>query len=357
LVRRIPGTPAGEAQFYVLQRAFDPELTFASAIRKDLLAIAAVALILALVAGWLFSSQILGPIRRLVRGAREMQAGNYDVPLDVRRQDELGYLARQFTDMRQRERAYVEGLEQATRLKSEFIHLASHELRTPISVIAGFLDLLADPNAGALSPAQQRMVDSMRQHLGRLTRVAENATQIAEVHSERIELDRQPTALSRLVSHAIGVARAGSSGREVRIENETDPDAGAVSVDVQRLSEAIANMISNGIRFTPDGGCVRISAWLEAGELLVAVADNGDGIAPEQLEALRSHGHAVHDAQHHRSSTTLEHGSHGLGLGLPLARGIIEAHGGTLRIESELGRGSVFTIVIPVADQELRAAA
>jgi len=356
LVRNIPQTPRADAQFYVLQRSFDPEVTFANAMRRDLLALAAMALILAIVGGLLLSSQILAPIHRLVRGAREMQTGNYDHPLDVKRGDELGYLARQFVDMRQRERAYVGSLEQATRLKSEFIHIASHELRTPISVISGFLDVLADPQTPLAADKHQRIIAAMRDHLGRLTRVAENATQIAEVQSERIALDVQPNLLGRLVSTALAMARASSTGRQVRLESEIEDASIMVPVDAQRMGQALLSLVSNGVRFTPDGGCVRVRASIVKDELHLAVADEGDGIAPEALEVLRTHGHGSHAVNHHRSGAGLEHGSHGLGLGLPLTRGIVEAHGGELRIESEVGHGSVFTIVLPLG-KSARAAA
>ena len=356
LVRRIPGTPRNGTQFYVLQRSFDPEVSFANAMRRDLLAIAAVALILALVGGWLLSSQILGPIHRLVRGAREMQAGNYDHPLDVHRRDELGYLAKQFSDMRQREQAYVGSLEQATRLKSEFIHIASHELRTPISVIHGCLDLLSNPKAGALTPQQHKLLDAMRDHLGRLTRVAESATQIAELKSERIALDIQPQPLGAVIRAALSLSRAAGAGRAVRIESELDDDKRQIAVDAGRMSQAIMHLVGNGVRFTPDGGCVRVRAGVAGDTLRIAVIDEGDGIPAEQLAALRSHGNATQDSQHHRSASGLEHGSHGLGLGLPLARGIVEAHGGELQIESVLGKGSVFTILLPLEAQERAAA-
>lgn len=356
IIRHIPDTPRSEAQFYVLQRSFDPEVTFANTIRRDLLAIAAAALILAVLGGLLLGAQILIPIHRLVRGAREMQAGNYDHPLDVRRGDELGYLARQFSDMRQRERAYVGSLEQATRLKSEFIHIASHELRTPISVISGYLDVLAAPESGIVTDKHRRMVDAMRDHLGRLTRVAEHATQIAEVQSERITLDIQLTPLGRLVTTTLGMARASSTGREVRFESEVADSALMVPLDPQRMGEALLNLVTNGVRFTPDGGRVLIRAWVVDEALHIAVEDEGTGIAPDALATLRSHGLSAHEAQHHHSATGLEHGSHGLGLGLPLTRGIVEAHGGELHIESELGRGSVFTVVLPLAESARAAA-
>lgn len=350
LIRNIPDTPRREAQFYVLQRSFDPEVTFANTIRRDLLALAAVAVILALVGGWLLSSQILGPIHRLVHGAREMQAGNYDHPLDVRRGDELGYLAQQFADMRQRERAYVGSLEQATRLKSEFIHVASHELRTPISVISGYLDVLASMPAGAGTEQHAHMVAAMREHLARLTKVAESATQVAEVESKRIQLDIHEVSLHALLVNAIAQARAATAGRSVRIQSEIADPTESVAVDPVQLSQAITQLIENGVRFSPDGSLVVVRATVAKSGLEVAVIDHGEGLSAERVEQLRRAQVAVADSEPVAPHSGNERGPRGLGLGLPLARGIVEAHGGELRIVSEWGRGSTFTLWVPQAD-------
>lgn len=357
LVRRLPGTPAHAAQFYVLQRSFDPEAVFQRAIRNDLLAIAAVALMLAIATSLVFSEQILLPLQRLVRGAVEMEAGNYDHPIGVTRDDELGFLADQFGRMRTREQAYVRSLEQATRLKSEFISIASHELRTPISVLTGYRDLLAEGSLGPLSDKQARVVDSMREYLDRLGRVAEDAAMVAEMRNERLSLDRQPSPVRAILQLAVDSARAAATGRDVSVQAALETADDVVTVDGQALVQALSHLITNGIRFTPDGGRVDVSAVVRDGTLAITVADTGVGMSEGNVEMLRAHGTAERDAAHHRSAVGLEFNSGGLGLGFSLARGIVAAHGGTIEIESRTGQGSTFTVLIPVGEPELRAAA
>lgn len=359
LVRRIPGTSASAMQFYVLQRAFDPEALFQRTIHNDLLALAAVALMLAIATSFVFSEQILLPLQKLVRGAKEMEAGNYEHPIDVRRDDELGYLAEQFTRMRAREQAYVRSLEQATRLKSEFISIASHELRTPISVLAGYRDLLAEGSLGPLGPRQAKVVESMREYLDRLGRVAEDAAMVAEMRNERLSLDRRPVPIRSIVSLAVESAQAAAAGRSVRVETRMEMPDEPVNVDHQALVQALTHLITNGIRFTPDGGRVDVRAAIRDGELMIFVSDTGVGMSEGNVESLRAHGAAERDAAHHRSAVGLEFGSGGLGLGFSLARGIVAAHGGRIEIESRPGQGSTFTIVLPVreAGEELREAA
>lgn len=357
LVRRIPGTSARASQFYVLQRAFDPELLFQRTMRNDLMALAAVALILAIATSFVFGEQVVSPLQKLVRGAREMEAGNYDHPLDVRRHDEIGYLADQFTRMRAREQAYVKSLERATRLKGEFISIASHELRTPISVLAGYRDLLAEGSLGPLSPKQSKVVESMREYLERLGRVAEDAAMVAEMRDDRLSLDRRPSPVAAILQLAADAARSAAAGRRVAISTAIDGPEGNVNVDSQALVQALTHLVTNGIRFTPDGGRVDVRAALGEGTLTITIADTGVGMEPHAVESLRAHGAAERDAAHHRSAVGLEFGSGGLGLGFSLARGIVAAHGGHIDIDSRPGEGSTFTVVIPVDEAGLRAAA
>lgn len=359
LVRRIPGTSANAMQFYVLQRAFDPEAAFQHAIRNDLIALAAVALILAIATSLLFSEQILRPLQKLVAGAQEMESGNYDHPIEVRQDDELGYLAEQFTRMRAREQAYVKSLEQATRLKSEFISIASHELRTPISVLAGYRDLLAEGSLGDLSPKQAKVVESMREYLDRLGRVAEDAAMVAEMRNERLSLDRRPVPVRSIVQLAVEAAQQAAAGRSVRVSTALDSPDEQVNVDHQAMVQALTHLITNGIRFTPDGGRVDVRTAFRDGFLRIVVTDTGVGMTEGNVESLRAHGAAARDAAHHRSAVGLEFGSGGLGLGFSLARGIVAAHGGRIEIESRTGEGSTFTVILPVGgeEEELQAAA
>ena len=117
--------------------------------------------------------------------------------------------------------------------------------------------------------------------------------------------------------------------------------------DRPHLSEALVNLIKNGLRFTPDGGHVEVRAVREGEELVISVRDTGIGIEPGRLIDLLERPFAARDANHHHSSRQLEFNSRGFGLGLPIARGIVEAHGGKLSVESSVGNGSTFTIRLP----------
>ncbi len=348
VVRRLPGSAEGTRQYYVMQRSFDPETSFQSRMRRDLLVLAAIALLAALVTGLLFSEQVLRPVQHLVRGAQEMEHGNYDHPLDVRANDELGYLATRFDEMRRRERAYLGSLEQATRLKSRFLSVASHELRTPISVLIGYHDVFVGGGLGPLTPNQRQALDTMRTHLTRLTRLAEDAARFARVKGERVVLDLQPHDVGALLRGAVGAGLAAGTGRTVSVEIDCPRIEEKVEADAESLEQALFQLITNGIRFTPDGGRVIVRARERAGRLRIEVQDTGVGIEPDRLEAVLADGFTPGDPLKHRSSAGLDFDAPGLGLGLPIASAIIEAHGGTLSAESRPGEGSTFVVELPM---------
>jgi signal transduction histidine kinase len=356
VVRRIPGSDSPQPQMYVMQRAYDPETRFLQQMQQDMILLAAIALITALITGLMLSEKITRPISQLVHGAQEMQRGNYTFPVQVKSSDEIGYLAERFMEMRQREQVYVSSLEEAAKLKSEFISIASHELRTPISVIKGYRDLLEEGKLGPIEPRQKQALETIRGCLAQLTRIAEHATQIAQVRSERLELAIEEQAIGPLLDVAVGTAQAAAPNRRVKLEVQVDGKLDA-QVDGPRLTQAVTHLVSNGIRFTPDDGSVVVRAYASEEMLHIEVKDDGPGIPEESIPRIFDDGHAVRSSTNHHSSDSLEFNSGGLGLGLGITRGIVEAHGGTISVESEPGKGSRFEIRIPLHVERSESAA
>jgi signal transduction histidine kinase len=287
-----------------------------------------------------------------------MQLGNYSHPVRVRSRDEIGFLAERFNEMRHREQVYVNSLEEATRLKSEFITVASHELRTPISVIHGYRDLLEGGSLGPVLPPQQQALDAIKGCLEKLTSIAEQATLVAQVQGERLEIDVRTQPAGPVIERAIGAAQAASPGRKVRIDTRVVEPPEAFAFDGNLLAQALTNLISNGIRFTPDGGAVAIDAREHEAQLEIHVTDEGPGIPDDRVAHIFEHGYSNNDLLHHHSSGELEFNSRGLGFGLGITRGIIEAHGGTVSVSNRIEGGSRFQVRIPRvrAGEQRRAA-
>jgi len=353
LVRRIPGAGDDGAQLYVMQRSFDPETSFQHLMRRDLMALAAIAVLAALITGWLLSNQIVGPLQALVRGARAMEAGDYSQPLHVHHRDEIGYLVERFIAMRKREQAYVASLEQTARLKSEFLSLASSELRSPISSLAGYRDLLASGTFGPVTPEQRAALDSMSEFIGRLTGIAEEATRMAQLRGERLRLELQRCELEPVVQAGVGAAIAMGRQRPVKVDLACEGFATPIDADETALSHAVTHLVTNAIRFTADGGQVEVRVLEHDGLARIEVCDHGTGIAAERLSALLAHGAPTGTSLHHESSAGLEYLSTGLGLGLPVTVAIVEAHGGRLTASSREGHGSTFVIELPIARGEV----
>jgi hypothetical protein len=285
-----------------------------------------------------------------------MERGNYDFPLAIRSRDEIGFLARRFEEMRQHERDYVSSLEEVARLKGEFLDVASHELRTPISIIKGYHELFAAEVLGPLTAPQREALEAIGQGLEGLGRIAEDATWMAQLEGERPMLEETDHDVTRVLESAVKAATGGARDRAVAVSIAVAPELGFARLDGARMSQAIASLVRNGIRFTPDGGAVEVAAWREEEDLVIEVRDNGIGIAAEEQRHLFNRPVVLRDSMHHHSSSSLEFKSAGLGLGLGIARAIVEAHGGSIGVRSEQGAGSTFTIRVPYQSGEGAAA-
>ena len=346
VAREIHSSSPGSGQYYAIQRSLEGETAFLGPMRLALIEIGLLALVVSLSVGYLIARGITAPVRALVRGAEEMERGNYDFPLAPRTGDEIGYLTLRFGDMRQRQRSYVKSLEEVARLKGDFIDVASHELRTPLSVIRGFLELLGGERLGPVTAGQKDAITAMEGGVLALTRVAENASRLAQVESDRLVLALGEHDVRQILDEAARRARETGSGRAVTIHTHAH-EAGTATVDGPRLVEAVYQLVCNGVRFTPDGGSVDVEATREGEDLVIRVRDAGVGIPADRLEQLLDRSLMLRGARHHHSSTTLEFNSAGLGLGIPIARAVADAHGGALAAEAAESRGTVFTLRIP----------
>ena len=347
LVRPIPRSNPDKPHFYVMQRSLEAEAGFLPTMQSLLVQLGLLAIVAAILGGIAVAQRITAPIQRLVRGADEMERGDYQYPLDIHSRDEIGHLAQRFQRMRQREQVYVESLQEVARIKSEFINVASHELRTPISIIQGFHDLLASEGLGPVNPAQVKALEAIQSSLFSLTRVAEDATKMSQIEGERLVLSVEDHDVGSVLKKGVADAITDARKRELDVSIEVEPDLPPARMDGMRIAQAITQLVRNSIRFTPDGGLVEVGAWREENLLVIRVRDTGIGIPEEKCRDLFDRSFMVRDSLHHHSSSALEFKSSGLGLGLGIVRGILEAHGGAITVESRLARGTTFTIRLP----------
>jgi signal transduction histidine kinase/CHASE1-domain containing sensor protein len=239
------------------------------------------------------------------------------------------------------ERTAREVAEESNRLKDEFLATVSHELRTPLTAILGWARLLED---GALDPEMtQQAVDTIWRNAKAQAQIVDDILDVSRIITGNLYIDLHPIEVTPVVQNAINVVRPTAEAKGIRIETQIDPAPAMVSGDANRLQQVIWNMLSNAVKFTNSGGRVLVNVSLANRAVEISVTDTGQGIAREFLPY-------VFDRFSQADSTTTRHHG-GLGLGLAIARHLVEIHGGTIRAQSRgEGEGATFTITLPLVD-------
>jgi two-component system cell cycle sensor histidine kinase PleC len=231
--------------------------------------------------------------------------------------------------------------ELASKVKSEFIANMSHELRTPLNAIIGFSKLLSEQDQRDLSGKEVAdYANLIHDAAGHLLAVINNILDISKIQSGKCLMDPLEVNLGEVLSASASSFRLMAENGGVLLEERIDPALPSIAGDGVRLRQVFTNLISNALKFTRDGGMVEVSADAEGDTVLVAVRDTGVGMTPEEVAvALTPFGQV--DASHARWRE-------GTGLGLPIARALVQLHGGELSIKSEKGRGTSVEVRFPI---------
>jgi signal transduction histidine kinase len=223
------------------------------------------------------------------------------------------------------------------RLRDAFVAAVSHELRTPLTSISGFLELLGDEE-DSLPLTGRTYLTAARRGTARLQRIVEDLLLVGQIEADRLELYTEPVDLAELVAAA--VEDAGAAAAEERVAITLDSDGSLpLEADAARLRQVLDNLLSNAIKYTPAGGAVSVTTSDSKGQRCVEVADNGIGIPHDELGQLFS--------RFYRASTATRRAIPGTGLGLVIARAIVESHGGNISLESREGEGTRVTVTLP----------
>jgi signal transduction histidine kinase len=344
----VSGLEMGGQLSYVLLRSLDQETAMVRRIGADLLWVGAVAAVLALLLGLGIAAGVTRPIRRLVQAANEMRVGNYDFPLNVRSRDEMGVLAADFEAMRATQRSEIQRLGEIDRMKSNFIAIASHEIVTPVTMIKAYAEMMGGGALGPVTDNQREGLAAIGRGTATLTRLARDLTDMSLLDKDQLPAKFEPSDLGEILEEVAVQVSPFVTQRNQQISIGVETGLVHPRVDRDYLSQAILNVVMNSVRFTPDGGSIDLSTRRVPEGAEIVVTDTGIGIPKEDQEKIFAKLVELKDINLH-SSGTAEFNSSGLGLGLSIARGIVEAHGGTIRVESEVGKGSTFRIHLPFA--------
>jgi signal transduction histidine kinase len=246
-------------------------------------------------------------------------------------------------------RAKMAELERMNKMKAEFISIAAHELRTPLTSIVGYLDMMHEGKFGKLLPTMEKPMLSLRRNAQRLKRLVDEMLDVSRIEAGRMVLRRYPCELGDIVHAVVDELRPLAEAKEQTLE-ETIEDRAQIDADGDKIHQVASNLVANAIRYTPEGG--HISATVDippetdypGSWARLRVRDNGIGIPAGSHARIFEPFSDVHSAKHHTSS-----GPDSAGLGLYIARGLVDLHGGLITVESDEGEYTQFTVLLPTA--------
>lgn len=315
-------------------RVSDASEETAAAERTAILALIGALLLAGLITVWLVRS-ISRPVYALEAGMHAVATGDFShqLHMPVGRPDEFGRLSNSFESMATR-------LAQLDRMKAEFVSVASHELKTPINVILGYVELLQDGIYGPLTQQQREICETVAVQARNLTRLVRRLLDVSRFEAGGARLECRQVNLSRFLdalhaSFSVLAMQRGVRFDVVRAEGLPSE----VRWDEDRMNEVVGNLLSNAFKFTPRGGSVQLMAAPLDGAVELRVVDTGAGIPPDQLPRIFQ--------KFFQADNQSKASGKGTGLGLAIAKEIVEAHGGSISAESTVGEGTTFTIIIP----------
>ena len=290
------------------------------------------AVLVAITVSVFFSRTIIAPLRAMMSASHRIADGRYDERVSVNGSDELAQLAERFNRMAER-------LDQTESMRRQLIGDVSHELRTPLTAIGGYMEGLID---GVL-PATDETYDQVRMEARRLSRLVDDLQELSRVESGSYRLDIHPVQISTLVATIVRRLAPQYADKQVKLQIDIPGNLPEVLADEDRITQVITNLLANALTYTQLGGEVTISSAAPVGhDLLVTVADTGIGITPDNAAHIFDRFYRV-DKSRSRS-----HGG-GSGIGLTIAKAIVEAHHGRIWVESAgEDQGSRFSFSLPI---------
>jgi GAF domain-containing protein len=232
-------------------------------------------------------------------------------------------------------------LEAASRHKSEFLANMSHELRTPLNAIIGFSEVLLERMFGEVNEKQNEYLQDILSSGRHLLSLINEILDLSKVEAGRMELELSAFDLPQTLENALTLVRERATKHGIALDLKVDERLGPFVGDERKIRQVLLNLLSNAVKFTPEGGRVTLAAAPADGAVQIAVTDSGIGIAPEDQAAIFEEFRQV--------GTATAQKSEGTGLGLTLAKKFVELHGGTIWVESELGKGATFTFTLPLS--------
>jgi two-component system sensor histidine kinase BaeS len=311
-----------------LGRLTDAQERFLRQVNLLLIAAGVIAILGVLVVGSLQARRIVKPVRALVNAAHRVAEGDLSQRIPVTSDDELGEMAAAFNTM-------AAELEHQHELRRRAMADVAHELRTPLSVLQVQLESIEDE----LTQPTPDIISGLQADVAHLSRLVEDLRVLSLADAGDLQVESEPVEVTGLVRDVVERMQGAARAVSVTLKPQLPDGELHVMGDRQRLTQVLLNLLSNSLAHTPAGGLVSVTAEQIDYAVRVVVHDNGEGIAPEDLPHIFE--------RFYRADQARSRGTGGSGLGLSIAKSLVEAHGGTITAASQLGAGSTFTITLP----------
>jgi two-component system phosphate regulon sensor histidine kinase PhoR len=299
---------------------------------------AVVAGIIALTIAYFVSRGISYPIREMKDTAQRLARGDFSKKLRVKSRDELGELAKSMNEMAEQLQLKIENLKQMDRVRTDFVANVSHELRTPLTSIKGYVETLAD---GAITDEKSavRFISIIKKHVDRLENIISDLLSLSELELRKDSIEKAELDLKFLLEEVVLGFGHALAGKRQSLSIETEGGDFHIKADSDKIEQVFVNLIDNAIKYTKDGGQIKVSLSARDRDIQATVEDNGIGIPEEHLNRVFERFYRVDKARSRELG--------GTGLGLGIAKHIVMAHHGEIRIESEVGKGTKVFVTLP----------
>ena len=282
----------------------------------------------AIIIGMALSIHIVHPVRELTRAAKRMAKGNFEEPLPIYSTDEIGDLSRSFNTMAQE-------IEHGIEMRKQMMADTSHELRTPLTVLASKLEFSLEQN----KPLETEEIVVLYDEVIRLKGLVNELQDLSKLEAGHTVLDKTLIKFADYFEDFAVLLDAEAESRNMTLEVDLKEAPEYCYADSKRLKQIVLNLVNNAFRYTPEGGTVTIIAKEQDGDFLFSVQDTGMGIASEDVNKIFD--------RFYRTDRSRDRESGGSGLGLAITKALVDAHGGWIKVDSQLNEGTTFTIMLP----------
>lgn len=313
-----------------------PEEVFLTSVHKSLVWVGMGILVIGLLASYAVARSITVPLRNLSRAAEQIEKGNFNQHVPIETKDEIGHLAVIFNRM-------ADTLAVNASLRQQFLANIAHELRTPLAIIQGHLEGMVD---GVIEPCKEQLI-SLHEETVRLNRLIKDLRDLSLAQVRQLALEKSSIDINQILTRALYMLKPLADEKGIEVNCTLDERMPEIIVDGDRISQVFYNLIVNAIRYSPSQGVVTIvtkglkvegELWFE-----ISVTDHGIGISQGDQPYVFDH--------FYRGDKSRDKKSGGSGLGLAIVKQLVEIHGGRVSVESELGAGSIFRVLLPVTEE------